>query len=267
MMRDIPSWEELNAYVDGELAAEDAARVALAVADSPELAEDVARLAQIKAIVGTDDSAIPEFVLPAGKRRHWSLAIAATVVVIVGASVLAFLALTGPLADDSAVQLTRARIMHQDWAVRTAGAKVDDVPASAYLTAGREFGFRVHVPDLSAARLRVVRVAPMAAKGDLPAALHVGYAGTRGCRVSLWISPATKAMREAPTLRRDGIRDAYLWRVEGLGYTILASGMDRGRLAVIVQAAYTATRTFRPPQAEMRTALRRSRDTSAPCKG
>lgn len=270
MRRDAPNWEELNAYVDGELATEDAARVALAVADNPELAEEVARLAKVKAIVGAEDPDIPEFVLPPERKRHWSLAVAATVLVAVGATVLAFLALTGGLTDDTddkASQLARARAMHQDWAVRTAGIRVDDAPASAYLAAGQAFGIRLYVPDLSAARLRVVRVAPMVAEGDQPAALHVGYAGNRGCRVSLWISPASQALPEAPTLRRDGDRDAYLWRVGGLGYTMLASGMDRGRFAVIVQAAYTATRTFRPPEPEMRTALRRGRETSVPCKG
>ena len=46
-----PSWRDLNAYADGELAPAEAASVARAVAESPALADHVATLARLKATV------------------------------------------------------------------------------------------------------------------------------------------------------------------------------------------------------------------------
>ena len=46
-----PTWETLNAYMDGELSTAEAAKVARAVAERPLLADQIAYLSRLKATV------------------------------------------------------------------------------------------------------------------------------------------------------------------------------------------------------------------------
>jgi anti-sigma factor RsiW len=259
-----PSWEELNAYVDGELAAEEAARVARAVADNPALAEQVARLTRLKALVDADAADMPEIrIAPMAVRRRLGAA-AAGLAAIAAAALLALYALPGNEVDAGT---ERALAAHEAWAEFGAGQSANGVSAASYLAASQALGPRLYIPDLSAARLRVVRVSSVAARGGNPAAVHVGYAGTRGCRISLWVAPAGPRIPETPTARGDGSNTVFSWRVGSLGYTMIASGMDAERFDLIVRAAHRATKDFAPPESETRIALRRSRDVSAPCRG
>ena len=56
-----------------------------------------------------------------------------------------------------------------------------------------------------------------------------------------------------------------VWRVGGLGYALLASGMDPKHYAVILQTVHKASRSTVPIEAETRTALRESRSRARPC--
>lgn len=263
-MTDKPSWEELNAYVDGELAAVEAARVARAVADDAELAETVARLTRLKAVVQNDILEMPDIRLSTRSNSRWYGVAAASLAAVAAVALLAVFALrTGELDKG----FERARAAHQSWAETRSENSLLSVSPAAYLAASQALGSGMYVPDLSAARLKVGRVARMAARGDSPVAVHVGYAGTRGCRISLWIAPAPRGMQQTPAPRGDQSDKAFSWRVGDLGYTMIASRMDDERFLLIVQAAFNATKTFSPPETEMRMALRRNRNASAPCKG
>ena len=64
-----PSWEELNAYVDGELSPPDRAEVAAALAARPALAHRVAVLSKLKAAAGeATETAAADDLLPPGGR-------------------------------------------------------------------------------------------------------------------------------------------------------------------------------------------------------
>lgn len=273
-----PDWRDLNAYADGELPAAEAAGVARAVAEDPALAEQVATLARLKATVQEEGEAAPPLELldlaaryraephdppaPAKlNRRTWALVgglAAACAVVVVAAALLI------PVGPETAQPAWRdlALRLHQSWAAadtrEAAGPTADTLLASL-----SQLGQAAQVPDLSGARLTIGYLRPIAS--DHGQGLHVGYRGTRGCRVSLIILPAAQGLSDAPVaLAGDGVQ-RHAWRVGGLGYALLASGMDPAHYAVVLNSVHEASRQLAPLGPETRTALAESRARSAPC--
>lgn len=270
-----PSWDDLSAYADGELPASEAAGVARAVADDPALADQVATLTRLKATVHEQGLApLPAEVAEAYRtaarppaparrlsRRLWPAAAAvaaALAIVVIAATVLLPLGResTQPTWRDLAVQL------HRTWAGSDPGQATAPT-ADSLLASLSQLGQAAQVPDLSGARLTVGYVRPITS--EYGRGLHIGYRGTRGCRVSLIILPAVEGLsREPAPLAGEG-RQQYAWRVGGLGYALLASGMDPQHYAVVLQSVYEASRTYAPIGPETRTALVRSRARSRPC--
>ena len=254
MSRQTVSIAELNAYVDGELSAGDSARVARAIADDGALAQRVAVLTKLRSIL-KDSVQAPAMALPkvrAARRLLWSSLAAGIALLMVVAGLL--LVPEFDRATDQ-VWLARAWAAHDDW---TPGET--DVAAVASIAADPTR----FVPDLSAAKLRVatVRLARPADRrdGDL-----IGYAGTRGCKISLIRSRAQDGMPEGLGAYHQGLRLAYAWRVGGLGHVLLAEGMDPGRFQLIAETLRDATVKRLQPDPRTRIALYRSRAESAPC--
>ena len=103
------------------------------------------------------------------------------------------------------------------------------------------------------------------AMADGEQALLAGYRGTRGCKVSLVVFPAKGDLIEAlRPFRRDG-QEAYGWRVGHLDYLMLSDGMESRRFGLLAESVHAGSRRHAPFDAETRTALRESRDSSAPC--
>ena len=270
-----PSWRDLNAYADGELAPAEAAGVAGAVAENPALAEQVAILARLKATVqeqaevprpdelaGIQEATAASRHEPgAAGRRFWALLggiAAAVAIVVLAAGVLIPTARDagGPVWRDLAVRL------HQAWAAAEPDP-AGEPSAAALLASLTQLGRAAQIPDLSGARLTVSHLRSIAS--DYGDGLHVGYRGTRGCRVSLIILPAAQGLPEAPlALAGDGGQQ-HAWRVGGLGYALLASGMDPRHYAMVLETVHEATRKFAPLGPETRTALAESRARSRPC--
>ncbi len=286
-----PSWRDLNAYADGELSAAEAAGVARAVAEDPELARQVAALARLKATVQEEGQAV----IPPGlsqlakgaerqtankgeerarrtpRRFLWPAfgGLAATLAFLVVGAAMLF-----PLDPQPAqpAWLDFAQELHDDWA-GTAGsgardpvdeaAQTGDPPTADLLLASlSRLGPAALVPDLSDARLTVGYLRPIAsAYGE---GLHVGYRGTRGCRVSLIIMTGGGELPETPT-PFGSAGERHAWRVGGLGYTLLASDMDPDHYAVILKTVHETSRSAAPLGPETRTALRSSRAQARPC--
>jgi hypothetical protein len=95
--------------------------------------------------------------------------------------------------------------------------------------------------------------------------LHVGYRGTRGCRVSLIVLPAVAALPQKPVMLAGAGRQHYVWRVGGLGYALLASGMDPKHYQVVLHTVHEASLKQAPVGPETRVALAESRARSRPC--
>ncbi len=262
MTKKYPDWEELNAYVDGELDAHDSARVARAVATDPALAEQVAILTRLKAAVteGLEPVDLPA-VKP--KRRLRWYAVAAAVVLMVAAGVGTYVA-PWPRQGDAGL-LQRAAAAHRTWVERDEADDVREVGAGVLLSSLHRLGPEAHVPDLSASRLTISMVTTVPASGADGPALHIGYTGTRGCHVSLWISPAGGDLGPRLVERRAGALRSFVWRAGSLAYVLINSGMDEGRFTLIARTVHRATLERLPLDAETRMALRESREASMPC--
>ena len=256
------NWEELNAYVDGELDTHDSARVARSVATDPTLAEQVAILTRLKAATAESLEPVDLPAVKPKRRLRWYGA-AAAVVLMVAAGVGTYVA-TSPRQGDAGL-LQRAAAAHRSWIERDEADDVREVGAGVLLSSLHRLGPEAHVPDLSASRLTISMVTTVPPSGADGPALHIGYTGTRGCHISLWISPAAGTLGPRLVERRAGPVRSFVWRAGSLAYVLINSGMDEGRFSLIARTVHRATLERLPLDAEMRTALRESRAASMPC--
>lgn len=271
-----PSWQDLNAYVDGELSPRESSRVARAVAADAHLADQVATLSRLKAALHESQEAAPEIAMPGNSaggpawrlgRSGWRAAAAGLAAVAVTGAIAVFaLWPRGPEIDYARV-IGQAAAAHHAWLAEESDGGAAPITAGRVLVGLHRFGGQAHMPDLSAARLTITRLKVFEPGPGGGPVLHIGYAGTRGCRVSLWAGAAGAGFPAAFNALGDGADTAYSWRVGSVAYVMLAKGMDPARLALIAGAAYRATLEHAPPNVDTRTALAKSRAESRPCRG
>ena len=261
MNDDKVTFEILNAYVDGELDAADAARVARAVAENPVVARQVSALCRLRlAIAGSVEipQRIKAPVEPLFGGRLIALAAGVFLALFVAGSAL----LSGLDRVVDAGWLARAWQIHHGWSKTVSRDAVHDralLPASLAETVPGAY-----VPDLSAAQLFIVH-ATTTAFTSKEEALLVGYRGTRGCKISLIVFPSPDEFGEAFNPFRQGRQEGYAWRTGRLGYAILSDGMDSGRFRLIAESARDASRQHLPIDAKTRIALQQSRYATSPC--
>lgn len=252
-------FERSNAFADGELDRDVRAEVLEEAARDPRLAKELSDLTRLKAAL-EDSVEVPEIDLgdksrrPAGRRM--ALALAACLALVALTGIGWWLAPAG--APNHGVPVAWAIESHGSW--RGAGAETAAKP----LPRPAKVRLDAHVPDLSAARLRVAHV------GELPApgggrALVVGYLGTRGCRVTLLMDSTPSDLDATATYFETGGVLAMAWQAGPLRHLILAQGMDRGRFKMIAETVRRASLDRLPVDQPTRTALARSRAQSPPC--
>ena len=262
------SWETLNAYVDGELPAGAAAEVARALARDSALASQVASLTRLKAAaqeVARERDGAGEITLPAPRRRSWRpAAVAASVALALAIGLAA--SLVPNRGERPPSWLTQARAEHEAWTgpQDLAPPEVGGVILVALGQAGAGGYLKAYLPNLTSARLTLTHLESVAS-ADGGAALHAGYRGTRGCKVSLLVLPSGAALPRELTRRDDAALHVFAWRAGPLGYVLLAEGMDEARLVLIAETVHRATLENAPFDPETRTALRQSRARSQPC--
>lgn len=245
------TWEMLNAYVDGELSPAERAGVARAAAEDRRVAQQIAAIEQLKLALAGEREA-PDLHLPSARPpRRMRLALAAAAcaaLVVLGAH----LALRPDPATDS---LAAALDLHRSWSEQADATALRPLPARL-----AAFGGPAAI-DLSAAKLSLAHVTEL----DEPSPLVLlGYVGNRGCKVSLVIGVAIEGSG-ALVRRERGPFDAYAWRASGVGFVLVASGMDAARFRSIAEALAQATRERAPLDRETRLALAESRTNSPPC--
>lgn len=252
------SWEQLNAYVDGELAPADAAAVASAVAGDPALAARIATLAKLRAAVtGLPRETAPPFVTSFRRRSVTAAArrlaaLAAAVMVVAGLGSAVWFA-----SGSSPADLSAALAANRPW---LAGR---EAPATAAVSVELSGARSSALPDLSAASLRLVRLdmLPDTAKSG---EVFAGYEGPNGCRVGLWLS------RQAPTNAVEPVRSEKngisirAWRSGDLGYAMVGVGLDEARLDLIAALAAKSLRNDGPASQQV-AALNESRAKGRPC--
>ena len=252
-------FEKLNAYVDGELDAQETASVAQAIANDPGLARQVSSLTRLRSSIA-EGLESPVILLPEPPRQWMAgAAIGFVLAFIVGAAVIHSL-LDRPA---SLAWLDRAWEVHDGWSIDQETGQ----PKSGVLLAGlSEIGPGAYIPDLSAARLSIARIAVVPHGGGVKSLL-AGYRGTRGCKISLLVFSSAEGFPDSMEIFRKGKQEAYGWRAGELGYLILSEGMDPPRFALIADSVRRTSLERIPVGPEIRTALRKSRDESAPCFG
>jgi hypothetical protein len=163
--------------------------------------------------------------------------------------------------------VTQARAQHEAWTAPQDQAlpEVGGVVLVALGEAGAGGYLRAYIPNLKSARLTLTHLESVTL-ADGSAALHAGYRGTRGCKVSLLVLPGGEDLPRELTRRDEGALRAFAWQAGPLGYVLLAEGMDAARLILIAETVHRATLENAPFDGETRTALRQSRERSQPCQ-
>jgi anti-sigma factor RsiW len=253
------TFEMLNAYVDGELDTAAAAEVAKAIAEDSTMAREVAALSRLRSAVSESIEA-PPLSLP--KQRSTggrTLAIAASIgfALAVAGSVL----LSGLGRDSGSEWQARAWQIHRAWSMDGVTAQVRSTILLAHHT---ETVPGAYVPDLSASRLSLVHVA-VAPFGGEQRALLAGYRGSRGCKISLLVFPSRDVLDVRLKHFRNAKNEAFAWETGPIGYMILSDGMDSDRFRLLAESVRHSSLQHRPFDKKTRTALRQSREKSAPC--
>ncbi len=160
--------------------------------------------------------------------------------------------------------LDRARTVHAEWTgtARITGARV--LNARNYLSSLRKLGPTLHLPDLAAARLRLGQVSYLAPADDRPGAIHAGYVGRAGCRLSLWITP-TREAGSGPLVSHSG-EPAFSWYANGLRYVLVTADMQDNHFHLIAKISRELTLARRGPSEPVRAVLGLSAAMSRPCK-
>lgn len=250
-MKDL-DWQALNAMADGELDAAGQAALAARLSREGRLVAGLGQITSLKAAlaeVGAGAPPMPQ-VEATPPRVRFSPGRIAAAAACLALLVLPFGRMTQPTPFELALASHRAFVSAED-GVDSSGV----VMAQAMRP-------KTIVPDLSDAGLVVRYVATEMILGQ--EALHLGYVGSRGCRVSLWMRAGAPAFAPAAPAGRSV---AAAWHANGVAYLLLASGMPVHRFQVIAATAERVTREAGEIAVEERLALRAGRAASAPCVG
>jgi len=258
-----PTAEDLSAYVDGELDPDSTANVAKAIARDPHIAKEVACLTKLKA---TMPKIVPRGPIKLREKRPaqtWVYAIAASVaalVVLAGLGAGMYL-LSQNLAKD---WLTVAKSHHESWISNMKGKSAPD-PPFLLAAASQTLGSKVLAPDLSAASLTLATASVI--QFEQKKALHLGYVGTRGCRLSLFVLPiALKSQAKRPRASTSkGSFRITTWSHMQQGFILMATGMDPSRFALLTETLRNYSGFKEPFDKPTRQRLARSRAESKPC--
>lgn len=265
-------WEALNAYVDGELTPNEAAAVARDIAQDPGTAETAATLSSLKSALleQADPPGDFELLPPAATDRKpqvWrAVHTAATAAVLVICMAAGAIWHWDASRDDAAnIQVTawyqEATDIHRDWVANRTNERPPalNIPATAALTAPE-----LRIPDLSDSGLTPILLQAEAQLGSMTG-YRVGYGGSRGCRISFFVLQGDGEIPVHLTARKDGAPQALAWRHDHAHYLLLAEGMAEARFDLIAKTLQNVTADWRPLSPEIRTALQKNRDKSAPC--
>jgi anti-sigma factor RsiW len=265
-MRDRLTDQDLNAYIDGELSPHDDAHVAQAIAQNPTIAARVASLTRLKSMLSSLRDEMPEPVaLPDPHRAIRWLGIAASAGLLAAVGIVMLMLLT-PFGKGDDGWYREALAEHAGWARDPALPDAGEVDANLFLASVERFGLPVQTPDLTSASLRLTYLHYYPPTETAAAALHLGYTGRRGCKVTLWVSAAPGGLGTALTETRvDNLR-GFRWRSGETAYALFATGMAERRFTVIASKVYEATRSRRGFDEGTRMALKSASTSVPPCQ-
>lgn len=253
---DLSDWELINAYADGELAAEDRATVERRLATNTALATSLQEIESVKAGLALIRPVPAGGPGPIGRGRGFlrAIRIPAAAAAVVAAITLGVIELS---------QLSSAGDW-RDFATELHG----ELSANAYILAPAPPVAAISTGamgdlsafDLSDSRLTLVDVKSVKLRGTNLVAMH--YRGHNGC--SLTIAVTGISAGEVPRRSTEGGTLEAHWSVGTSQYLVIASGMDRARFEAI--AAYARADSLRHNGGErLRVAVRSATDDARPC--
>ncbi len=258
------TWKALNAYVDGELSATNAAEVAKAVAQDAELAQRVAHLTSLKATLGKlqpcDNHGIDLDDI-VDKRSRGLQRVASVAGIFLLGALLAGLVLMGktPLTLD---QMAYAEAIHHEW-LKSEKQISDSVQNGKLKVALQTMNFNAYIPDLSKVNLSYDAVKTILMGKDV--GLHIGYKGPSGCMVSLIAFRNPLDLGDDLAAYRQDQRTVYGWKTGKEGFYLLANHMDPGRLLEIAHVLYNLMQTRSVLNEQSMAALDQAKASSQPC--
>ena len=244
MSKDAIPFEMLSAYVDGELDAANAARVAEAAAANPALASAIARLQNLRASVV---DGMPEFVhLPTPTQRQrknrwrplYRIATAASVAVLLAGGLAVFTHQSSK-QPRLAEELAPAVAIHDRWLESSQPAMpleaITAVPLDQLLAAA---GLRLVLKD----RTSFI---------DGNEAVHSRFIGESGCRLSLFESEVSGSVDpDRMDISHEGALLLARWTDGRLVFVVVARDMDPIRFATIAGALREISPLDAPPPIE-----------------
>ena len=260
-----PNLDQLNAYVDGELPVSQRAEVAAAIAHDPEMADRVATLTRLKAAVSeSSETELPDALMPQAQPRPWWGVVAASAAVVAAAAGL-FLAqsLMDPTADVVAVVAEAAQSHAALLRAEDEGADLQSAGPFAVALTGFADGV-AFVPDLSGAKLTVIFHRMIPGTAGAPPRFHVLYGGEHGCRLSVWMAPASGDLDEALRQGEAAGFVTYGWQADGIDYVIV-SAIAAARYRLIAETVHRLTFERHPVEPEAVVALNLIHQDSPPC--
>ncbi|MDH5410040.1 MAG: hypothetical protein OEY16_01520 [Alphaproteobacteria bacterium] len=264
-MNDYQTEELLSAYVDGELTPTESACMADAIARDPRLATRVALLTRVKYSL-SDLAVEPPDGIPLPDSR-WSrpmLAIAASVglfVAVMSGIMTGFL----DFGADRGGWYQRAAATHAEWAQEPAAPGAREIDANLYLASVDRLHLSFQAPDLTSANLRLTYLRFYEAVENSTAAMHMGYTGQHGCRLTMWVTRAPSSLGTDLTEVRDGKTRSFRWRAGKVAYALFATGMAEQRFTTIADKVHQATRVMHGFDDETRMALNDISRKAPPC--
>lgn len=247
----------LNAYVDGELPADNAAILADMVAADAALARRVAALADLKAGVASfalpEPPALPQVPVPSRRFARLSggglIAAGLAVAVLVG---WVFVPPPGTPPGTSGQHATSAPTMpaavldlHDSWVAQGRAVVPDaDLPEA---------------PDwmralLEANGLQLRHVAGIALPPE-GTGKHYAFVGPNKCKLSLFEAAAAPGGAFGMQLSADGELQTATWQSGAHAYAMVARNMNQVRFATIAASVHSATQTRSLGQGELLAAM------------
>lgn len=245
--------ELLNAYVDGELGAEEAARLAQAAAGNPALARRIATLHHLRAGVA---SLVPENLVLGmppvavatrpGPPRSLRVGLrAAALVLAAGAGLWFWQGQDERAPTDAMAQIVGS---HDDWRNSLALADTRQTQAPEWI-----------VSLMQATGLRLAHAGPerLADGSDV---LHYAFIGENSCKISLFEMPQPPvALPAAFEINASGQLQTAFWQAHGRGYAMVARSMDMARFATIAHSIQAVTEARHADQPQLLAAMEAAR--------
>jgi hypothetical protein len=259
-MMERPDSGELNAYVDGELPPDRAARVAQAVAHDRDLAQEVATLLRLKtatiaAFDGEPPPALSRVALRAvpARKAVWLARAALIAIAVVSAATVGFLATKpGPTDPNGIMALLEEWGRERAWSPRS--------PALSPASEVKDGTFARLLRRLADLQLSIVR-SQQVAQG-----MALDLLGPSGCRLAVWAGPPSVGLASAPALQPLlRAHSAVIWQAGDTQFLFVSHNTPELKFTAMAAALRRATQDSLPTDRTALSIVAEARTQGSPC--